>query len=383
MREEQPKEQVQLFRPETEATFIDRPNRFTILGRLPNGTVARAHSPNPGRMLELLQPGAKLLLSRSEDPGRKTPYTVVAVRRPRDNRVVPLVSVAANLLARELILPRLFPKAESIRAEVVRGGSRFDFLVEEDGSPTWVEVKSCTLEAEGVAMFPDAATERGRRHVEELTEISAGRRMVLFVLQGLEADRFVPDMHADPAFSLALRRASEEGVEVQAASVDCSAAGVATLRDLDIPVDFGPLKAVDQDSGSYMLHLRLPEERELTVGKLGSFRFEPGHYIYIGSAMGGLGARTRRHLGRRKRLHWHIDHLRSVATGAWVYPIYSVRRLECDLAAAVGRVYPSPVRGFGSSDCQCESHLFFSREDPRRDPRFVELLLRFRHSLSL
>ncbi len=376
-------EEVQLFRPETEATFIDRPNRFTILGRLPNGTVARAHSPNPGRMLELLQPGTTLLLSRSEDPGRKTPYTVVAVRRPRDNRVVPLVSVAANLLARELILPRLFPKAQSIRAEVVRGGSRFDFLVEEDGSPTWVEVKSCTLEAEGVAMFPDAATDRGRRHVEELSEIGEGGGMVLFVLQGLEADRFVPDMHADPAFSLALRRASAEGVKVQAASIDCSASGVARLRSADIPVDFSPLEAVDRDSGSYILHLRLAEERVLTVGKLGTFRFGPGHYIYVGSAMGGLGARTRRHLGVRKRFHWHIDHLRSVATGAWAYPVYSIRRLECDLAQAMGRLYPSPVSRFGSSDCQCESHLFYSPDDPRRDPRFVELLLRFRHSFSL
>lgn len=376
-------DEVQLFSPDLEATFLDRPNRFTILGALEDGSVVRAHSPNPGRMLELLQDGAKLLLQRSRAPGRKTPFTVVAVRRPSDLRVVPLVSVAANLLARELILPRLFPEASSIRSEVNRGGSRFDFFVEGTNGPTWIEVKSCTLEAHGVAMFPDAATERGRRHVEELTGMVDGSRLVLFVIQGLRAERFVPDIHADPAFALALREAWRQGVAIRAASVDCSPTGVAALSVLDIPVDLEPVDYVEEDSGSYLLHLYLPEARELQVGSLGRHRFSPGHYLYVGSAMKGLASRTRRHLNRRKRFHWHADYLRSVAKNAWVYPIYSPRRLECELAESVRRLYPAPLDGFGSSDCRCRSHLFHTPRDPRRDPRFVELLLRFRHTLAL
>jgi sugar fermentation stimulation protein A len=334
-------------------------------------------------MLELLQEGARLLLQRSASRNRKTPFTVVAVRRPSDLRVVPLVSVAANLLARKLILPSLFPEATSIKPEVTRGGSRFDFLVEEGERRTWAEVKSCTLEAEGVAMFPDAATARGRRHVEELAAIAGDRRLVLFVLQGLRATRFVPDIHADPAFSLALREAQGRGVGVRAAAVDCDARGVATLRDLNLPVDLSPVRYVEEDSGSYLLHLHLAAERELSVGSLGSRRLCPGHYLYVGSAMRGLAARTRRHLNRRKRLHWHVDHLRSVAEAARVYPIYSRTRLECSLAESLRQLYPEPVEGFGSSDCRCRSHLFYLPGDPRRDPRFVEILLRYRHRLAL
>jgi sugar fermentation stimulation protein A len=207
--------------------------------------------------------------------------------------------------------------------------------------------------------------------------------MVLFVVQGLRADRFVPDIHNDPAFALALRRAAERGVEVRAASVACTPEGVATLDRLEVPVDFAPVAAAEQDVGSYLLHLHVPEPRAVTVGSLGRHRLEPGHYLYVGSAMGRLSARIRRHLGRRKKPHWHVDHLRSVSATARAYPIYSLTRLECSLAAEVGALYPQPVAGFGASDCRCPSHLFYSREDPRRDPRFVELLLRFRHSLGL
>lgn len=376
-------ESLQLFSADREAIFLDRPNRFTVLCRLrEEGRPVRAHSANPGRMLELLQPGTEILLSSSPDPKRKTPFTMVAVRRPRDNRVIPLVSVAANRLASELILPRLFPEAR-LRREVTRGGSRFDFLVESDGKQTWVEVKSCTLEAHGVAMFPDAATDRGRRHVEELTEITGANRLVLFVLQGVGADRFVPDIHTDPRFAVALRNGADAGVEVRAAAVSCDETGRATVERFEVPVDFEPVSAVDSDTGSYILQLRLDEPREITAGKLGNRRFEAGHYLYVGSAMGGLSARTRRHLQRRKRFHWHIDFLRDVASAAWAYPIYSHSRLECETAAALRELYSEPIGGFGSSDCGCRSHLFYSREDPRKAAPFVELILYYRHHRSL
>lgn len=393
-------EEIQLFEVSREARFLERPNRFTVICELApapaaaagpgGGEVVRAHSANPGRMLELLQPGTPLLLSASPDPRRKTPFTMVAVRRPRDNRVIPLVSVAANRIAEELILPRLYPGAR-IRREVTRGGSRYDFLIREApgalgetaGETTWVEVKSCTLEAHGVAMFPDAATDRGRRHVEELAAMAGEGRLVLFVLQGVAAERFVPDIHTDPEFALALRDAAAAGVTVRAASISCDRAGRARLEELEVPVDFGPVAAVDRDSGSYMLHLHLSEEREINVGKLGAHRFAPGHYLYVGSAMGRLSARTRRHLQRRKRFHWHIDYLRDAAAAARVYPVYAEKRLECEIAAALGELYPPAAAGFGSSDCGCFSHLFYSEEDPRRDRRFVETLLYFRHRRSL
>lgn len=375
--------QIELFRADIEASFLERPNRFIILARLDSSEVVRAHTANPGRMLELLQPGARVILQLSDRRERKTPYTVVAVRRPSDRRTVPLVSVAANTLARELVLPSIFEGPAQVRSEVVRGGSRFDFLVESAGEKTWVEVKSCTLEAQGVAMFPDAATERGRRHVEELASITTARRMILFVIQGLPATRFVPDVHADPAFALALREAVRAGVEVRAATVNVSPQGKAWLENPDLPVDFSPLAAVDRDAGVYIVTLRVPEAVEVAVGKLGLRRFDAGYYIYVGSGHRNLSARIRRHLSKRKRMHWHIDYLREVAIEPRGYPIFTLEALECELAADLSALYPAGVEGFGSSDCRCRSHLFYTPDDPRRDPVFVELLLRYRHDRSL
>ncbi|MFW6214799.1 MAG: DNA/RNA nuclease SfsA [Alkalispirochaetaceae bacterium] len=374
---------VQLFRGGLEARLVARPNRFVILCELPSGQRLRAHCPNPGRMLELLLPGCELILEEKEGSDRKTPATVVALRRPSDSRVVPLVSVAANLLARELVLPELFGPRATVIPEVARGASRFDFLVETPLGRTWVEVKSCTLEAHGVAMFPDAATLRGRRHLEELAAIKDGGRMVLFVIQGLEAKRFVPDIHADPGFALALKAASEAGVAVRAATVGVSERGEAWLESAEVPVDLAPVALAEADAGVYMVVLELDSERNISVAGLGIHSFSPGYYIYVGSGKKNLSARVARHLGRRKRMHWHFDYLRAEGGKARGYPIYTDCDLECDLASDLGTIYTAPVARFGSSDCSCRSHLFYTDADPRSDPAFVAILLRYRHQRSL
>ncbi len=111
--------------------------------------------------------------------------------------------------------------------------------------------------------------------------------------------------------------------------------------------------------GSYVLLLRLSEEAEIVVGRLGLFRFAPGLYAYCGSGLAGVDARVARHKRRDKKLHWHIDYLlqRVDLVGVWVFR--SEQRLECRLASVLASLPDAsiPVPGFGSSDCHCPSHL--------------------------
>lgn len=111
--------------------------------------------------------------------------------------------------------------------------------------------------------------------------------------------------------------------------------------------------------GSYCLLLHLPARCRLTVGRLGTFFFEPGYYLYCGSALGGLASRLERHLLRGKRLRWHIDYLREVAEVREVWWAQSEEQEECLWAACAAALQGAtlPVRRFGSTDCSCPSHL--------------------------
>jgi Uri superfamily endonuclease len=125
--------------------------------------------------------------------------------------------------------------------------------------------------------------------------------------------------------------------------------------------------------GAYILVFRLDEDETLEIGRLGRARFERGVYAYVGSAMGGLDARVARHLREAKRTHWHIDYLLARATVTRVLEFETPRRIECELSGQVSELAGSsmPVRGFGSSDCGCWSHLHAPGE--RGEERLLEL----------
>ena len=367
------------------AGFVDRPNQFLVRCRLPNGRLVRAFLPNPGRMWELLFPGVAMYLTENRGASggavrRKTGYTAVAVER--DGDLVFLHTGLTNAVARRLIESGRIPSlagAEIAGSEVRAGRSRFDFLLSRGGRELYLEVKSCTLYGNRVAMFPDAVTARGRRHLLELAELSRGgvRPVVLFVVHTPRADWFMPDYHSDLAFSRTLLEV-RDAVDVLAVAVSWRP-GLRLgprVRELEIPWEFLD-KEVD-DRGSYFLLLHLARRRRLRVGKLGSILFEKGHYVYAGSAMANLGARLARHCRRRKRMHWHVDYLRQAADAVVPVPVRSSRRLECELAGGLEAIMGAGVPGFGCSDCECPSHLFRSEEAPldRRD--FHELLQRYR-----
>lgn len=199
---------MKIFRADYEAIFLKRPNRFIIHAEL-EGSEVVCHCPNTGRMGELLIPGVKLILEKSDNPNRKTPYSAVAVYK--GDLIVPITSARANGVAKELILPKLYSHCE-VRSEVTFGKSRFDFLLTDpQGERTYVEVKSCTLFVGDDAVFPDAPTSRGTKHLLELKEATevGSKGLVLFVIFNPGATVFYPNSGTDPKFSETLKRVSE------------------------------------------------------------------------------------------------------------------------------------------------------------------------------
>jgi Uri superfamily endonuclease len=118
--------------------------------------------------------------------------------------------------------------------------------------------------------------------------------------------------------------------------------------------------------GSYLLLLRLNQATELTVGRLGRFILTAGWYVYVGSALGGLGSRLRRHLRREKLRHWHVDALREMADLVRIAYRVGPERLECAVAATLAERSGAsrPVPRFGASDCRCPGHLIRFGDEP-------------------
>lgn len=198
------------------ARFLARPNRF-IARVLLEGEELTVHVKNTGRCRELLVPGAPVWLVRSDNPSRKTAYDLVAVEKA--GRLINMDSQAPNALFAEWARAGHFvPGLTLLRPETTWGNSRFDFYWEAGARRGFTEVKGCTLEEDGWTYFPDAPTERGVKHLEELARARAEgfEAAVCFVIQMADVDGFSPNDRTHPAFGEALRRAADQGVEVLA-----------------------------------------------------------------------------------------------------------------------------------------------------------------------
>ena len=371
------------------ARFVDRPNQFLVrCRREDDGRLIRAFMPNPGRMWELLLPGALLSIQHQPRQGsgrratRKTSYTVLAVER--DGAPIVLHTQHANALARHLIdnggIPAL-KNARVLRSEVTVGRSRFDFLLRNQDVDVMLEVKSTTLFGNGIAMFPDAVTERGRKHLTQLMALrqSGMDAAVLFVVHAPDARWFMPDFHTDLAFSQTLIAAHDCGVRILPAAIEWNRDLSLTkpIRMLEISWPYVRREA-GEDRGGYLLIMRLQRTRRLSIGALGTSLFPRGYYLYVGSALANLSSRLARHRRLRKRCHWHVDYLRAAASEVITLPVRSSTCIECDLARALEPISTSPCSGFGSSDCACPTHLFTMPINPLHDTRFHRVLQRFR-----
>ncbi|MBZ9632762.1 DNA/RNA nuclease SfsA [Clostridium sp. FP1] len=201
------------------AEFIIRPNRFEAYVNL-NGEELIVHVPNTGRCKEILIPGSKVLLREELNPTRKTLYDLIAGYK--NDKIINIDSQIPNKVVDEALKNNKIEnliKYNIIQREKTFGNSRFDFKLSNDmGEDYYLEVKGVTYEVDGKSMFPDAPTERGRKHLLELIEakkmgFGAG---VLFLIQMNNIYDFSPYDDMDVAFGEALRLAYNEGVDIYA-----------------------------------------------------------------------------------------------------------------------------------------------------------------------
>lgn len=201
-----------------QAKFIDRPNRFIARVEI-EGRMETVHVRNTGRCREILTPGITVFLEDVDKPDRKTRYSLTSAYKGRC--LINIDSQIPNPVVGEAIRSGLLDRFQPLtllKAETVYGESRFDFFYETHTAKGFIEVKGVTLERDGLALFPDAPTERGTKHLHELIKTVAQgyRSYVLFLIQMKGVTCFSPNMVMDPDFANALKKAAIHGVEVLA-----------------------------------------------------------------------------------------------------------------------------------------------------------------------
>ena len=199
------------YREVIEGRFIDRPNRF-IAHVLINGVEETVHVKNTGRCRELLLPDAEVRLAVSDNPNRKTKYDLVAVYKEKLGWVN-IDSQAPNKVVQEWLETQDYTL---VKTEYVYGDSRIDFYMVKDQQEYLMEVKGCTLEIDGIGYFPDAPTERGVKHLKELTKArTLGYECIIaFVIQMEGVSEVRPYISMQPEFGEALEEAKAAGVKV-------------------------------------------------------------------------------------------------------------------------------------------------------------------------
>ena len=201
------------------AEFISRPNRFIANIKI-DGKEEVAHVKNTGRCRELLTEGATVFVQKSDNPGRKTKYDLIGVMK--GSRMINMDSQIPNKVFGEWAQNSgFFDGLTLIKAEKTYGNSRFDYYLETEKDRIFIEVKGVTLEEDGVVLFPDAPTERGVKHINELCRcIEDGyKAYIFFIIQMDDVKYFTPNRKTHPAFADALKNAAEKGVGVYA--LDC------------------------------------------------------------------------------------------------------------------------------------------------------------------
>jgi sugar fermentation stimulation protein A len=210
---------MKLAREMIPGTLLRRYKRFLADVELPDGTVITAHTPNSGSMMGCAIPGSPVLLSRSGTPGRKYPLTWELVQV--NGFWIGINTAYPPKLVREGVengTVRELQGYQTIKPEVVWGESRIDLFLDGGPSPCWVEVKNVTLVEGGTALFPDAVTTRGQKHLRELQRlVLLGQRGVIFyVVQREDAQAVAPANRIDPEYGRLLREVVAQGVEALA-----------------------------------------------------------------------------------------------------------------------------------------------------------------------
>ncbi len=351
-------------------TFLERENRFIVKVKI-KGKVEKAYLPNPGRLWEILVRGKTLYLEFTKK--NKIKYKVLGAQK--GGKFILLNTQYANLIFEKIIkkgLEKSFKGFEILKKEAKFKNHRFDFLIKKGKNKKFLEVKSCTLFGKNCAMFPDAITKRGKNHIETLGKIKG---IVVFLIYNPKIKFFLPDFHTDPQFSKTLYE-NRKKIKI-----------VPLLLDLKKNLNFKvlskakiPWKTYEREaknSGIYLIEGNLDKNKIINIGKKGNISFLKGWYLYVGSGKNCLKERIKRHFSLKKKKFWHIDFLSKHLKNLKSFPIYSSRNLECLLAYEFSKIFKIK-EGFGSSDCKCKSHLFYSKKEFLKDENFIKILLHFR-----
>lgn len=363
--------------------FLKRVNRFTVEVKLEDKKRVLAYLPNPGRLWEILFPGVEVLLLQNKAL-TKLPYTLLASKKK--HHYVFLHTHLTNFLIKNLIQEKRIPFLlgyEVIKKEATLGKSRFDLLLEHSSTKRklFLEVKTCTLFGKNLAMFPDAPTERGRRHLLELASLVEKEKvetLCLYVVMNPEIKYFLPSYHIDFNFTESFIKVCSI-VPQRAISLkfDEKIEEVLEVKEVEIPSTI--LESEAQDRGVYLLLIELIESGKIKVGEFGSIEFTKGFYVYVGSAKKNLSKRIERHLRKRKTKHWHIDYLIEKAKRCKEIILRTSQEgMECFVARKLSQIAEGAVLKFGSSDCNCNSHLYYFGKNPLENRNFVELITALR-----
>jgi sugar fermentation stimulation protein A len=370
---------VRLYDAWEKASFINRLNRFTLLLKK-NGKTLKAYLPNTGRIEEYLTEGNTFYITPS--PTQKFAYRIVSTRY--QNNYVLLDTIKMNSLAEALILKKLLPffhNVKMLKREIPCDQMRVDFFLDKsNGPPGLLEVKTCTLCHNGVALFPDAPSRRASHHLKALHSLGASGYdpAMLFIIPNGSAKVFMPNFHTDYDFSMKVL--SEVRVKLIAVKVELFDPVTVDFDSVEeLPVDFVRTKKNCTPAGSYILVLKNDRDIEIAIGKLGKIFFMKGYYAYVGSAMGSLENRVKRHGKKKKTLFWHIDYITPHPMKIEkTFLFRRIDRIEFSLAERMKEICAGTIEGFGSSDTGQPSHLFYFRNPPHRSRPFMTIIMDFR-----
>ncbi len=222
--------------PLIHGTLIKRYKRFLADITLDTGEIITAHCPNTGTMLSCSAPGSPVALSVSDNPKRKYPHTLEMIQ-VKDTWVGVNTSRTNKLVAEAIEKGQIaeFQDIDRIKAEVkVSEKSRLDLQLFHGEESTFVEIKNCSLAEDNCAMFPDAVTTRGTKHLNELCKLveDGNRACIFYLVQRTDADRFTPASHIDPLYSETLTKAEEAGVMILVYQAQVNPEGIEVVRRL-------------------------------------------------------------------------------------------------------------------------------------------------------
>lgn len=363
-----------IYKAVVEGEFIDRPNRFVCHAKVKDEIVT-CHMPNPGRMRELLFPGVKLFLVPHEKEGAHTAYKVVGVQK--DGSIFFLDTGKCNDVAAYLVENKKIPGWEScslVRREVTMGDSRFDLLLKDEntGEEFPVEVKSCSLSGKVGAMFPDAPTIRGVKHMKHLIELGKeGKRAgILFLVHYDKAEWFLPNMHTHKEFADTFLEAMQW--------VEWKAAVVHWTKDFTYPESVKLIpsckEAIDQESQDQGYFVLCYEKKEKKIDfKEGKKLFPSPYYVLISKFSGS----DEKELARLKRIHKNQNDFETWKQNARYVGAVLFRtkdQIQSLLEEELYKICSSKIENFTLTDGNTfHSEMFGFNENPLHCKRFTNM----------